>query len=215
MDVTIIGAGNMGRGIGTRLVAGGNRVKILDHDPEAAKGLAEELNETAAGGGNAEAGDAGDPPSGDVVVLAVWYPSSKDVLEQYGDQLDGKVIVDISNPVDTESFDGLVTPLDSSAAEELAKQAPEGAKLVKGFNTTFAGTLIEGEVGGQPLDVFIAGDDEDAKATVTELARSGGLNPVDAGPLRRARELERLGFLHMALQDSLGTDYGSAVKVIS
>ena len=132
MEVTIIGAGNMGRGIGTRLVAGGNRVKIIDNDPE-----------------------------------------------------------------------------------ELSKRLPQDAKVVKAFNTTFAGTLVEGQVAGQPLDVFIAGEDENAKQTVAELARAGGLNPIDAGPLRRARELERIGFLHMTLQDGLGTGYGSAIKVIS
>ena len=209
MDVTIIGAGNMGRGIGTRLVAGGHRVKILDHHPDQARQLAEELN------AGAEAGGADDPISGDLVVLAVWFDAAKSALEQYGDELAGKVIVDISNPVDVETFDGLVTPPDSSAAEELAKRAPEGARVVKAFNTTFAGTLVEGRVGDQPLDVFIAADDEDAKETVRELVRSSGLNPIDAGPLRRARELERLGFLHMAIQDGLGTGYGSAVKVIA
>jgi len=215
MDVTIIGAGNMGRGIGTRLVAGGNRVKILDSDPEQARKLAEQLAADAGNGGGAEGGAAGDPLSGDVVVLAVWYGPAQLVVEQYGDELEGKVVVDVTNPVDTETFDGLVTPADSSAAEELAKKAPTGAKLVKAFNTTFAGTLVEGRVAGQPLDVFIAGDDGEAKQKVAQLARAGGLNPVDAGPLRRARELERLGFLHMALQDSLGTGYGSAVKVIA
>jgi len=215
MDVTIIGAGNMGRGIGTRLVAGGNRVKILDNDPEQARELAEQLAADAGNGGGAEGGAAGDPLSGDVVVLAVWYGPAQSIVEQYGDELEGKVVVDVTNPVDTETFDGLVTPADSSAAEELAKKAPTGAKLVKAFNTTFAGTLVEGRVAGQPLDVFIAGDDGEAKQKVAQLARAGGLNPVDAGPLRRARELERLGFLHMALQDSLGTGYGSAVKVIA
>jgi 8-hydroxy-5-deazaflavin:NADPH oxidoreductase len=215
MDVTIIGAGNMGRGIGTRLVAGGNSVKILDNDPDQARDLANELEGSAEGDGSAKGGAAGDALSGDVVVLAVWYEPAQSVIEQYGDQLDGKVVVDITNPVDVESFDGLVTPPDSSAAEELAKKAPRGAKLVKAFNTTFAGTLVEGKVAGQPLDVFIAGDDEGAKRTVAELVRAGGLNPVDAGPLRRARELERVGFLHMALQEALGTGYGSALKVIS
>ena len=209
MDVTIIGAGNMGRGIGTRLVAGGNGVKVLDHDPDQARALADEL------GGGAEGGAAGDPLSGEVVVLALWYEPARSAVEQYGDQLDGKVIIDITNPVDVESFDGLVTPADSSAAEELAKLAPGGAEVVKAFNTTFAGTLVEGEVAGQPLDVFIAGDDADAKETVASLARAGGLNTIDTGPLRRARELERLGFLHMVLQDGLGTAYGSAVRVIS
>jgi NADPH-dependent F420 reductase len=215
MDVTIIGAGNMGRGLGARLVAGGNSVKIFDHDPEQAKELADDLGRSSEGDGTAEGGADGEPLSGDVVILAVWYPASTEALEEYSDQLDGKVVIDISNPVDAETFDGLVTPPDSSAAEELAKKAPAGAKLVKAFNTTFAGTLAEGEVAGQPLDVFIAGDDEAAKETVADLARSGGLNPVDAGPLRRARELERLGFLHMAIQDSLGTGYGSAVKIVS
>jgi len=215
MDVTIIGAGNMGRGIGTRLVAGGNRVKILDSDPEQARELAEQLAADAGNGGGAEGGAAGDPLSGDVVVLAVWYGPAQSIVEQYGDQFEGKVVVDVTNPVDTETFDGLVTPADSSAAEELARRAPTGAKLVKAFNTTFAGTLVEGRVAGQPLDVFIAGDDGEAKQKVAQLARAGGLNPIDAGPLRRARELERLGFLHMALQDSLETGYGSAVKVIA
>ena len=65
----------------------------------------------------------------------------------------------------------------SSAAEEIAKAASAGAKAVKAFNTTFAGTLL-------------------------------------AGPLRRARELEALGFLHMTLQDSLGTGYASTVKFL-
>jgi NADPH-dependent F420 reductase len=215
MDVTIIGAGNMGRGIGTRLVAGGNNVKVLDTDPEQARQLAEELEAGAADGGAAEGGAAGDPISGDVVVLAIWYEPARAAIEQYGDQLDGKVVVDITNPVDVESFDGLVTPPDSSAAEELAKLAPAGAKLVKAFNTTFAGTLVAGQVADQPLDVLVAGDDDQAKATVVELAKAGGLNAIDAGPLKRARELEALGFLHMTLQDGLGTGYGSAVKVIS
>jgi hypothetical protein len=97
-----------------------------------------------------------------------------------------------------------VTPPDSSAAEELAQSAP-GARFVKAFNTTFAGTLSEGRVAGPPLDVFIAGDDPDAKATVAGLARDGGLNPIDAGPLKRARELEAMGLLHVTLQGSLGT----------
>jgi NADPH-dependent F420 reductase len=209
MDVTIVGAGNMGRGIGTRLVASGNRVQIIDRDPDEARELAAEL------GGGAEGAAAGDPLSGDVVVLAVWYDGAQSAVEQYGDQLAGKVVVDITNPVDVETFDGLVTPPESSAAEELAKMAPDGAKLVKAFNTTFAATLVDGQVAGQPLDVFIAGDDEEAKRTVAELVRSSGLNPIDVGPLRRARELERLGFLHMAIQDTLGTGYGSAVKVIA
>ena len=104
--------------------------------------------------------------------LAVYYPDAQAAVDQYGDSLSGKVVVDITNPVN-DSFDGLVTPPDGSAAQELASRAP-GARVVKAFNTTFAGTLNDGCVAGQPLDVFIAGDDEDAKATVAKLARTAG-----------------------------------------
>ena len=211
MDVTIIGAGNMGKGIGSRLAAGGHSLTILDNDPEQASGLAAELG----GGSGSAAGAGADAPlESDVVVVALPYAAAEGVVRERADELDGKIVVDITNPVDFESFDRLVTPADSSAAEELAKLAP-GARLVKAFNTTFAGTLEQGEVAGQPLDVFIAGDDDAAKDTVADIARSGGLNPIDAGPLRRARELERLGFLHMALQDELGTGYGSTFKILS
>jgi predicted dinucleotide-binding enzyme len=105
--------------------------------------------------------------------------------------------------------------VDGSGAQEIAAAAPDGARVVKAFNTTFAGTLVEGRVAGQPLDVFIAGDDAEAKATVARLAESGGLRPVDAGPLARARELEALGYLHMTVQQSLDTGFASAVKVIA
>ena len=108
MEVTIIGAGNMGRGIGTRLAAGGHDLKIIDNDSDEAAKLAGEL--ASAGDGSAEGAAAGDPLSGVVVILAVWFPGSLDAVERYEDQLDGKVVVDISNPVDTETFDGLTTP---------------------------------------------------------------------------------------------------------
>jgi 8-hydroxy-5-deazaflavin:NADPH oxidoreductase len=135
-----------------------------------------------------------------------------DVLARYGDQLDGTVVVDITNPVDPEAFE----PLDVQAgyvAQGIAAARP-GARVVKAFNTTFAGTLGDGEVDGQALDVLLASDDDDAKRTVAEFVESSGLRPIDAGPLKRAHELEALGYLHMALQQPLGKDFGTAVKVI-
>jgi 8-hydroxy-5-deazaflavin:NADPH oxidoreductase len=123
------------------------------------------------------------------------------------------VVVDITNPVN-ETFDDLVVPPDSSATAELAALAPD-ARFVKAFNTTFATTLREGEVSGQKLDVLIAGDDEQAKGSVAELARDGGLNAIDAGPEKRARELEALGLLHMGVQGTLGTGFSSAVKIVA
>jgi 8-hydroxy-5-deazaflavin:NADPH oxidoreductase len=211
MKVTIIGAGNMGRGIGARLVEGGNDLQIFDRDPAEARALADEL--AGKGNGSATAAAEGDRIEGDVVVPAVYYGSMPSLLERYGEQLAGKVVVDITNPMDVETFDGLVTPPDSSAAEELAKRLAAGTPVVKAFNTTFAGTLAEGQAAGEQLDVFVAGDDEDAKRKVSELIEAGGMRAIDAGPLRRARQLEHLGFLHILLQEPLGAGFGSTLKL--
>ena len=147
MKVTIVGAGNMGRGIGARAVAGGHEVEI-------------------------------------------------------------------TNPVNTETWDDLATPAGTSSAEEAAQLVPDGTPVVKAFNTTFAPTLVAGEVAGQQLDVLIAGDDDDDKRRVAQLV-SDGLRPVDVGPLRRARQLEQLGFLHIAVQEPLGLGFGSTIKMHS
>jgi 8-hydroxy-5-deazaflavin:NADPH oxidoreductase len=206
--VTIVGAGNMGRGIGTRAVAGGHQVEILDRDPGEAQNLADEL------GGGSTALEPGAPFGGQVVVFAVYYPGIKDAVQQYSDQLAGKVVVDITNPVDTQTWDKLATPPGLSSAEEVQQLVPEGTPVVKAFNTTFAPTLVAGKVGGQQLDVLIAGDDEDAKQTVSQLASDGGLRPIDVGPLNRAQQLEQLGFLHISLQQPLDLGFSSAVKLV-
>jgi 8-hydroxy-5-deazaflavin:NADPH oxidoreductase len=207
MDITIIGTGNMARGIATRALAGGHTVTLLGTDTGKAEALGRELS------GDVRAGQVGDPLAGDVVVLAVWYAAVEDVLSRYGDQLDGKVVVDITNPIDVDAFEPLELEA-GSAAQEIAAKAP-GAKVVKAFNTTFAGTLGEGRVADQPLDVLMASDADDAKETVSRIAADAGLRPIDAGPLKRAHELEALGYLHMVLQQPLGTGFSSAVKVLA
>ena len=212
MHITIIGAGNMAGGIATRALAGGHSVRLSDKDPAKAKALAEELRQRVPGADVADSGPAG-VGQADIVVLALPFPAGKEVAASYGDQLAGKTVVDICNPVDFATFDSLVVPPGTSAAEQIAAAAP-GAHVVKAFNTTFAGTLVAGECGGAPLDVFIAGDDAAAKQAVADLASSGGLRPIDAGPLKRARELEGFQFLHMTLQQTLGTDWSSAIKIL-
>ena len=212
MKVTVVGAGNMGRGIGTRAVAGGHQVEIVDHDPAEAQSLADEL------GSGVTALAPGAPFGGQVVVFAVYYPGIKDAVQQYADQLAGKVVVDITNPVDTQTWDKLATPPGTSSAEEVQQLTPGGAPVVKAFNTTFAGTLVAGEVGGQQLDVLIAGDDGAAKQRVSQLVSDGGLRPIDVGPLSRAQQLEQLeqlGFLHISLQQPLDLGFGSAIKLHS
>src|SRR3954453_22953449 len=207
MDITIIGTGNMGRAIATRALAGGHAVTLLGTDKAKAEAVAGDLS------GDVRAGAVGDPLPGDVVVLAVWYQAVGDVLARYGDQLDGKVVVDISNPVDTETYAPLTVEA-GSVAQEIAQRVPR-ARVVKAFNTTFAGTLVDGQVAGQPLDVFLASDYEHAKRVVAELAEGGGLRAIDVGPLALAHQIEGLGYVNMAIQPALGTNYGSAIKVIA
>ena len=208
-QVTIFGAGNMARGIGTRLATGGHQIQVLAPTGEHAEALASEL------GGAASGDSASSVMTGEVVVLAVPYDAALEIATRRGADLAGKVVVDITNPVDWPSFDRLVTPPDSSAAEEIASRLPAGVPVVKAFNTTFAGTLVSGAVAGETLDVLLAADDDAARETVAKLVTDGGMRPVNAGPLRRAQQLEHLGFLHMAVQDALGTSQSSAVKFVT
>jgi NADPH-dependent F420 reductase len=214
MNITIIGAGNMGRGIGTRAAAGGHSVTFVDANPEAAEKTAADVKASSKKGAKVSTSSLGDADLGEVVVLAVWYGTNLELAKQLGAKLVGKVVVDIANPLNA-TFDGLATAPDSSSAEELAKVVAPGAKVVKAFNTTFAGTLLSGQVAGQPLDVFLAGDDVDAKARVAQIVTDGGMRAIDTGPLHRARQIEGMQLLHITLQGTLGTSWGSALKILS
>ena len=214
MNITIIGAGNMGRGIGTRAAAGGHSVTFVDASPETAEKTAAEVRANVKNGAKVTTSSLGDAQLGDVVVFAVWYGTNVELAKQLGDRLAGKVVVDIANPLNN-TYDGLATAPDSSSAEDLAKAVVPSAKVVKAFNTTYAGTLIAGQVDGRPLDVFIAGDDADAKEKVAQLVRDGGMRPVDTGPLSRARQIEGMQLLHIVTQGTLGSNWASAIKILS
>jgi 8-hydroxy-5-deazaflavin:NADPH oxidoreductase len=213
MNVTIIGSGNMGRGIGTRAVAGGHSVTFVDANREVAEKAATDVRASAKNGAKVSTASLGDAQLGDVVVFAVWYGTNIELAKQLGNKLAGKVVVDIANPLNS-TYDGLATAPDSSSAEDLARAITNGAKVVKAFNTTYAGTLLAGQVADQPLDVFIAGDDTDAKAKVAQIVTDGGMRAIDTGPLSRARQIEGMQLLHIVTQSTLGTNWGSAVKIL-
>lgn len=191
-SISIIGLGDMARVLGARALAGGNTVEVVGRDAAKAADLARAL------GGGATAGKIGAVPVGDIVVLAVPYTSAAPVVSQYGDTLNGKIIVDITNPF-APDFTGLLTPDDSSAAQEIAQAAPAGASVVKAFNTIFGAVLAAGPAESRPLDVFIAGDDVQAKASVSAFIESLGLRPLDTGGLGMAGRLEEAGLLMMGL----------------
>lgn len=214
MNVTIIGAGNMGRGIGTRLATGGHSVNFVDANPEVAEKTASDVSAVAKNGATVSAASLGNAELGEVVVLAVWYGTNLEIAKQLDSKLAGRIVVDIANPLNA-TYDGLATAPDSSSAEDLARVVAPGAKVVKAFNTTFAGALLAGQVGGQPLDVFIAGDDAGAKSKVAQLVRDGGMRAIDTGPLSRSRQIEGMQLLQIVLQPELGTNWGSAIKIIN
>jgi NADPH-dependent F420 reductase len=172
--VSIIGTGNMGQAISGMVTKGGNTVELLGHS------------------------ETGKPVTGEIVVLAVPYPAVADVLATRRDQLADKVVVDITNPLDFQTFDSLTVPADSSAAAEIAASLPQ-SRVVKAFNINFAATLASGTAGQVPTTVLIAGDDSQAKALLADVVTAGGLRAIDAGTLGRARELEALGFLQITL----------------
>ena len=187
-SISFIGLGGMARAIATRAVAGGNSVELIGRDPAKAEGLAAEL------GAGATAGTFGTVPVGDIVVLAVPYTSAVPVVTQYGEALAGKVIIDISNTFNADAT-GLVIPDGTSGAQEIAKAVPASAHVVKAFNTVFGHVLVQE---GQ-LDVLFAGDDAEAKASVSAFIESLGLRPFDVGGLEMARWLEGVGPLLMGL----------------
>ncbi|WP_199422207.1 NADPH-dependent F420 reductase [Actinotalea solisilvae] len=203
--ITIIGAGNIGQAVAGIAAAGGNQVQLLARDLERTQQAA-----TASG---AAAGVVGDAITGDVVVLAVPYPAVAEVLGTYGPALAGKVVVDPTNPLDFSTFDALVVPADGSAAAQIQAQVPD-ARVLKAFNTTFAGTLATRSIGDATTTVLIAGDDADAKAVVADVVRGGGLEAVDAGALKRARELEALGFLQLTLAAGSTIDWTGGFSLV-
>jgi 8-hydroxy-5-deazaflavin:NADPH oxidoreductase len=190
-NISIIGTGNMAGVIGARAVKGGNTVEIIGRDASKVKALVSAI------GGGATVGTIGSAPAGDIVILAVPYADAAPVVRQFGNALSGKVIVDITNPFNPD-ITGLVTPDDSSAAQEIAQATPAGAHVVKAFNTVFGHVLAAyTPEDPQPLDVFIAGDDAEAKARVASFVESLALRPLDVGGLNSARWLEGASVLLM------------------
>ena len=172
-NITIFGQGNMGQAIASVFTSGGHEVDFVG------KGLTKR--------------------AGDIVVLAVPYAAIASILEANKASLAGKILVDISNPVNFENMDELLTPAGSSAAEEIAKLIPE-ARVVKAFNTNFAATIASKQVSDKErTTVQLASDDQEAKKILAGYIQEGGLDTIDAGELKRARELEAMGFLQITL----------------
>jgi len=194
--ITFIGTGNMARTIGTLAVAGGNTIEVMGRDQAKADALAQAL------GGGTTTGKWGAVPAGDIVITALLYAGVVPVVTQYGDALADKVIVDISNPFNA-TFDGLALSDQTSIAQEIAKVAPASTSVVKAFNTILRPALAK----GRP-NVFMAGDNAQAKTAVAAFIESLGLRPLDVGGLKMAHWLEGMGLVTVGLAGN-GVSHGN------
>ena len=202
MKITVVGAGNMGAAFVKQLTRAGHQVSVTARDGAKAAQVA------AANPGAAAVPTAGAATGADAVVLATGYGDAVDALKSVGG-LQGKVVIDITNPL-TADYMGLTLGHSTSAAEEIAKAVP-GAEVVKAFNTVFAQVLAEGaDFGeGQKVTVFYASDSERAKQTASALAESMGFKTVDAGGLKNSRYLEPLAGLNIYL--GYGAGLGTSI----
>lgn len=187
-SISVFGTGNMGNAIGGLLAQGGADVSYITKD-QGAESL------------------------GDIVVLAVPYSAIAGIVSTYGGELAGKTVVDITNPLDFATFDDLVVPTGSSAAAELQAQFPQ-AHVVKAFNTNFASTLASKKIGDLPTTVLVAGDDARAKSELIAAVEAGGATAIDAGSLKRAHELEAVGFLQLTLAASEKVSWTGGFAVV-
>jgi NADPH-dependent F420 reductase len=205
MNIAIIGAGNVGKALTGSAIRTGNNVTVSSASGDTARALAE------ATGARAAASDREAAEGADLVVLAVPYTAVPDVLADIGWALDGKVVVDATNPLKAD-YSGLATD-GTSGAETIQAQVP-GARVVKAFNTAFASRQTDPTVSGLRADGYVAGDDEDAKATVLGLVEAIGFNPIDTGGLAMARYLEGMAWLNISLQMKNGWSWQAGWKLV-
>ena len=201
MKIGIIGAGNVGTALAKAATGAGHHVTITSDEPEEAAAVAADTGAETAPTNADAAGES------EVVILAVPYDAVPDILDEVGDQLDGKVLVDVTNRFEPEQLDG------TSNAETIQSRAP-GAKVVKAFNTVFAANQADPKVDGVQLDGFVAGDDAPAKRKVLNLLESLGFRPVDVGNLSMARALEAMGMLNIHLNATHDWPWQSGWKLV-
>jgi len=198
MDIAIIGAGNVGRALGTSMTRAGHHVTFAASRPERARQAAAEIG-TAAAESSAEA-----VRGADLVVLAVPYGAVDAVAREIAAAAAGKVLIDVTNPL-TPDYSGLAVE-GTSAAEEIQRRLPD-AKVVKAFNTLFASNQVAPR---KDLQALVASDDDAARQQVLDLAGSMGFSPLAVGPLKAARTLEAMAFLNIGLNVANGWGWTSA-----
>jgi len=197
--IAVIGAtGNMGSAIAKNTAKGNYRLLLYGSKPDKLEVLAQEIKSVNASA-DVEAINCPVQASyeADIIIVAVPYQAEKEAAEKIKEMANQKIVISIANPLNN-TYNGLVTAPGTSAAEELQKLLPN-SKVVKAFNTTFAADFSTPVISGQQVDAFIAGNDQEALQTVTELVTTAGFNPVVAGDLSVSRTLEQMALLLIQL----------------
>lgn len=197
--IAVIGAtGNMGSAISKSLSKGNYKLLLCDNEQGKIQELAQQIKSENASA-DVEGLDCSTQASweADIIILAVPYGAEKEIAERIRKTANQKIVISIANPLN-ETYDGLVTSPDTSAAEELQKLLPN-SKVVKAFNTTFVADFSNVVIDGKQVDAFIAGADEESVKTVSELITTVGFNPIVAGGLQVSRTLENMQLLLIQL----------------
>ncbi len=212
--IAIIGAsGNMGSAIAKSLSKAPYRLLLFGKEEKKLISIYKEIK-TANKSADAEViGCAADASwEADIIIAAVPFAAEKELAEKIKQVATGKIVISISNPLN-ENYTGLVTDGNTSSAEELQKLLPH-SKVIKAFNTTFAGDFSQPVIDGKTIDAFIAGNDEEALETVSDVVRSAGFNPIKAGELAISRTLENMQSLLIQLSIKNNYNWVAGWKIL-
>lgn len=192
--VAIIGLGNIGQVLATNLTNGNRSVILADRNIAKAKSLSEKLGSSTQ---PMEIGAA--IKEADIVIMAIWLSAIKEVLYQYEALLQGKIIVDPSNPIAPDGKGGFVKAIGEkeSAGQLIAALLPKGAKLAKALGTLGAASLANAaRQKPESAVLFYATDDTSINATIEDVIRDGGFEPLRVGGIDQSIRIEVFGDLH-------------------
>ncbi len=212
--IAVIGAtGNMGKAISKALSKGNDRLLLFSREEDPLNSLGNEIREQYPAADFETIQCAYEASwEADIIILAVPYEAEAEIAEKIKQVASQKIVISISNPLNT-TYDGLLTAADTSAAEELQKLLPD-SKVIKAFNTTYAADFSQPVIDGKQADAFVAGNHEAAIQTVLELVRTAGFNPVNAGKLSVSRTLESMQQLLISLTMKYNYNWHAGWKIL-
>ncbi|WP_188277162.1 NAD(P)-binding domain-containing protein [Streptomyces sp. CBMA152] len=210
MNISVIGAGPMGRATAHLFARAGETVQLADRCGDRAVRAAADAG--AGAPGTVVARDVASALRAELITLAVGADDVLGFVGEHRSALAGKILIDTTNPV--EAAGALPDRATTTSMTELIAEAAPQASVVKAFNTSCAATLFSGRLDGAHLDVFVAGDDYEAKIPVIELIDRAGLRGLDAGDLHNARVLEQMALLCIELIDRLGLGRNAGLKLL-